>query len=130
MTKVINLEYYDENSDEDLVEEYYRICPVEVYEIGETESSLDSEFEEPEITPAVLIIQTLGLVHVYRATIDAIDEIPELIEDIENSRYKQFEIHVQENCYGEFYKSIRSKFLGVNFEFSKVDGYVLFKMDF
>lgn len=45
-----NLDFYDENTDDQRNEEYYRICPEEKYEIYEEEDNSD-DFEVPDVCP-------------------------------------------------------------------------------
>lgn len=130
-SKLVNLDFYDENTDEHMAEEYYRIIPEEKYEGDFDDDYIEIEFEVPDFSPASISPQQLGIVIAYQATIDQPDEIPELIKDIKNSKYKKFEVHAQEICYEKFLKALRNKIPNLRLDVSKdKNGYFIFKMEF
>jgi len=130
-SKKASLDFYDESTDEHMVAEYYRIEPEEKYEGDFNDDYVEMKFEVPDFYPTCPSLQSPRIILAYRATVDQPEEIPELITDIKNSKYKNFEVHAQEICYEKFLKALRNKIPDLRFDVSKVkNGYFFFKMEF
>lgn len=129
-SKKASLDFYDESTDEHMVAEYYQIEPEEKYGGDFNDDYIEMEFEVPDFGHPYTPMQSPVAATAYYATIDLFDEIPELIADIKNSKYRKFEIHVQEICYAKLLQALKKKIPDLRFDFSKDDsGYFVIKMD-
>ena len=125
-----SLDHYDKCTDAHMVAEYYRIIPEEKYEGDYYDDYVEIESEVPDFYPCTTTQDFKNAIP-YRATIDHLFEISELISDIKNSKSNKFEILVQENCYEKFIETLRLKIPELQYDFAKdQNGHYVFKMVF